>query len=328
MHPEEKESELKATLSADDFLTSPLNNVLFTLPAPWIGDEGGEMAALLAPALEPLSLSYAWSRPKTGSGQEEYWTIQWLMDFNPSVEALEHQLHDYAKNHNLPDFSACRITVQAVEDVNWLEKCYQAFAPFHIGPFLIYGSHSVSDITINENDLPLLIDAATAFGTGDHGTTRGCMEMLVYLKDQKFTPQTVLDMGTGSGILAIAAHRLWDCYSGAIDNDPESVRVAALHRDKNAIAPERMICALGDGYKADYVQDKKTFDLVIANILARPLIDMAADCANACKAGGYIILSGLLETQADDVLAAHVTQGLQFVHRINHDDWTALLLKR
>lgn len=315
-------SELKATLSADDFLTSPLNTLKLTLSQHWTG----ELAEALAACLEPMSLSYSWFRPKTGSGMPERWTIQWLMDFNPDVDDLQQQLIAYAREHNLPDCSDGVLILEPVPDVNWLEKTYQQFAPFSIGPFLIYGSHSSPDIA--QGQYGLMIDAATAFGSGDHGTTRGCLEMLAYLREQGFKPKDSLDMGTGSGILGIGAYHLWKHKVMAIDNDPEAVRVAALHRDKNAVPASAMLCAVGDGYNAREVQQHGAFDLVIANILAGPLIQMADACAKACAQDGRIVLSGLLETQADDVLAAHVAQGLKLDHKIIHDEWATLLLKR
>lgn len=311
---------LSRTLCADDFLTSPLNTLDLTLPPSWTGEQAG----VLALALEHLSLSYSCFRPKTGSGLVEEWTIQWLMDHHPDLTDCKGAILAMAEANGFEAPPFDRFTLAPVPDVNWLEKTYQQFAPFSIGRFLIYGSHST--VEAKGDQIPLMIDAATAFGSGDHGTTRGCMEMMQWLFDTGFSPGSILDMGTGSGILAIAAMRLWPVKTLAVDNDRESVRVAALHRDGNGVPASAIDCVYGDGYKTQAVQDQQPFDLVIANILAGPLISMAPDAANATK--DFLILSGLLDTQADEVIEAHVAQGFTLHHRMSYSEWSTLLLKR
>ena len=148
------------------------------------------------------------------------------------------------------------------------------------------------------------------------------------LKDSGICPWNVLDMGTGSGILAIAAWKLWKTPVLAIDNDQEAVRVACHHRDINHVPEDQtgMVCEAGDGFAAKPVQDKKPFDLIIANILAGPLKDMAGDLKTVNDENGYVILSGILNTQAEEVLSVYKNHGFKLVKIYEHGDWSTLVL--
>ena len=275
-----------------------------------------QIIAEMASVLEPEAISTSWEERKTG------WEILWLVDFKPSATQLVKKLNAIAKT----TLKVADVKIEPVGDVNWLEASYQQFPPFRIKDFYIYGSHFTG--TAPKNLLPLQIDAATAFGSGEHGTTRGCLEALCKLKASGFKPRHVLDMGAGSGILAIGAVRLWNKPTMAIDNDREATRVACRHRKLNAISPDKLICATGDGYKARRVRESGPFDLIIANILAQPLIDMAAMMEEKLSKKGRVVLSGLLSTQAPAVMAAHKAVGLKKVHEIKHDEWSALILER
>lgn len=275
-----------------------------------------QIIADMASVLEPEAISTSWEERKTG------WEILWLVDFKPSATQLVKKLNTIAKT----TLKAADIKIEPVGDVNWLEASYQQFPPFRIKDFYIYGSHFTG--TAPKNLLPLQIDAATAFGSGEHGTTRGCLEALCKLKASGFKPRHVLDMGAGSGILAIGAVRLWNKPTMAIDNDREATRVACRHRKLNGLSPDKLICATGDGYKARRVREGGPFDLIIANILAQPLIDMAAMMEEKLSKKGRVVLSGLLSTQAPAVMAAHKAVGLKKVHEIKHDEWSALILER
>ncbi len=210
---------------------------------------------------------------------------------------------------------------------NWLLQSYQQFPPLDIDRFFIYGSHY--DGNIPAKKIALQIDAATAFGSGEHGTTKGCLELLSWLKtSQNIKPKSILDMGTGSGILALAAYELWRKPTLAIDNDKESVKVACRHRKMNDIpsGDAGVICAYGDGFAARKVKQGAPFDLIIANILAAPLIEMAHIAAPCLSPKGYMLLSGILKTQAAAVKRAYREQGLKPIKMITRGDWVTMVL--
>lgn len=281
-----------------------LYNIILSLPASL--DEG--RVASLAPELGERAL--ATSAIREGNVHTADWIVTWLMDGEPDQGEL------MALLPGLPWY------VEKVADVNWLAHSYRQFQPFSIGAFFIYGSHY--DGALPPDKMPLQIDAATAFGSGEHGTTAGCLRALLSLKGEGFAPRTVLDMGTGSGILAIAARRLWDVPVLATDIDEESVIVAARHAQMNGI--DDMTCLAGDGFAVPQVRDGAPYDLIIANILAGPLIAMAADLCAVLR--GKVVLSGMLEEQADEVRSAYEARGCRLVSAFPQAPWTTLLLEK
>lgn len=294
-------------MSAD----SQIKGLLFTIRVePSLAFDDAEIMNM-ASLLEDEAISTSWQKGKKS------WDLMWLVDFRPDSKKLSKKL-------GIPEKA---LFIDPVADTNWLEHSYQQFPPFRIADFFIYGSH-FKDKTPPKT-LPLKIDAATAFGSGEHGTTRGCLEMLAKMKADGLKPKNILDMGTGSGILAIGAYRLWKKPVLAVDNDPESVRVSQRHRSLNKIpaGTAGMTCACGDGYKTSKVKKLKPFDLVIANILAGPLIEMAPELKTVLAPKGYVILSGLLKSQEKAILDAHKKLGIRKIARIVHDDWCALLLQ-
>jgi ribosomal protein L11 methyltransferase len=212
---------------------------------------------------------------------------------------------------------------------NWLEIAYQAHPPLRLNRFVIYGSHDRPDL--GPGDIGLEIEAATAFGTGQHGTTAGCMLVLDELAEQDYRPTSVIDVGTGSGILALAAYKLWRCPVLATDIDAEAVRVARVHAQVNMVpqGPAKLDLLVADGCADQTIQDRKPYDLVIANILAGPLKDMAPELIDlASPAQGKILLSGLLTTQFEEVLAAYQSRGCILLSHTQRDEWAIVLLAR
>lgn len=217
-----------------------------------------------------------------------------------------------------------RIEILPIPDEDWLQKVYEDFPPITLGGFYIYGSHCEDAPPADK--IALKIDAATAFGSGEHQTTQGCLKALEGLRAQGFSPARVLDMGCGSGILAIAARKLWpQATVAAVDIDPESARVTQRHAQMNGC---NLLVAAGDGYAAPLVAQQGPYELIIANILAGPLIDMAGDLAHHLRAGGFCVLSGLLTSQKDDVTAAHAAHGLVYVQNHEKEGWETLVLRK
>lgn len=216
------------------------------------------------------------------------------------------------------------LTIEAIPPIDWLAATYEAFPPIRIGRFHIHGSHDSASVPTGA--IGLCVDAATAFGTGEHETTSGCLTAMQRLaKRHRF--RNVLDMGCGSGILAFAAARLWRVPVLAVDVDPEAVRVARLNARANQVG--RWVTArAGDGYADRRVRAGGPYDLIVANILARPLVGMARDMAANLAPGGLAVLAGLLTRQQAQVLAAHRTNGLELVERVPVGDWPTLVLRK
>ncbi|NBO19436.1 MAG: 50S ribosomal protein L11 methyltransferase, partial [Proteobacteria bacterium] len=164
------------------------------------------------------------------------------------------------------------------------------------------------------------------FGSGEHGTTSCCLKALEWLSKSK-SPRSLLDMGTGSGILAIAAAKLWRVPVVAVDLDPVAVRVT---QENVRINREQMLVksAVSDGYSGDMVKKNAPYDIIVANILARPLIELAPELAKNLSGNGYAVLSGLLTSQEQQVLAAHVMQGLKLEKRFVDGEWCTLVLHK
>jgi ribosomal protein L11 methyltransferase len=181
--------------------------------------------------------------------------------------------------------------------------------------------------------IALEIDAGRAFGTGQHETTSGCLVALSRLKNQGTTFADILDLGTGTGLLAFAAMRLWPAArAAASDIDPVSIEVteenAAINGVKLGRARGQLELAVAEGLEHPRLKARAPYDLIIANILAPPLIAMAPSVSKALAAGGRLILAGLLESQAESVAAAFRRQGLALAGRVDHGEWPTLIMRK
>src|ERR1700681_4490288 len=215
------------------------------------------------------------------------------------------------------------ITFDRVEAKDWVKATLEELVPVQAGRFIVHGQHDRS--RISPNKLGIEIEAALAFGTGHHGTTRGCLLLLdSVLKAQK--PRRVLDLGTGSGVLAIAAAKALQVKVLASDIDPLSVRVARDNARLNG-AGDLVETIRASGLSAPEFVHRGPFDLVLANILANPLRQMAAPMPRHLAASPLVILSGLLPHQAQGVTAAYRTRGLVLERHIQIEGWSSLLLR-
>lgn len=206
----------------------------------------------------------------------------------------------------------------------WLARTNAAFPEQRIGRrFVVRGTHLPGPAAPGR--ITLTLDAGLAFGSGEHGSTRGCLRALEHVAYRR--PRRILDLGTGSGILAMAAARLLHRRILATDIEPWSVRVAqqnaTLNRLGNLVRPH-----LASGWRNRTVRSHAPYDLVLANILARPLVAMAPDLAAHLAPGGTAILSGLLANQARWVASAHRTQGLHLERMLAEGVWVTLILRR
>jgi ribosomal protein L11 methyltransferase len=212
--------------------------------------------------------------------------------------------------------------ISILPDTDWVKHSLEGLAPVMAGRFFLHGSHDRS--RKRPGGVPVEIDAATAFGTGHHGTTAGCLLALdAILKRQK--PKRILDLGCGTGVLAIAAALATKHKTLATDIDPEAVRVTKVNAALNGVAP-LIAAATAPGLKHGKIADAAPYDLIFANILARPLISLAQGLASILAPGGNLILSGLTVDQIRWVSASYRNRGLVHTRTLRRENWATLML--
>ena len=252
----------------------------------------------------------------TDSGLEEYVGYKNKFDEADFIKAA------MCRNITPPEHTA-----EFLESRNWLKENIIKFAPVNVAEFTIYGIHEQN--IPDDGRLILKIYAATAFGS-EHQTTKSCLQALSDCNQMTHPEQlNILDMGTGSGILSLAAAKLWQnhCHITAVDIDEEAVLVTRQNAVDNNL--EKAITAeVSDGYQSKLVKDNAPYDLILANILARPLINMAPDLYKSLKFGGYCILSGFVDNQAQWVIGEHTKLGLSLKKIYKSDNWRAALLEK
>ncbi len=215
------------------------------------------------------------------------------------------------------------ITFDTVEARDWVKATLEQLVPVRAGRFIVHGHHD--RLKVAPNKLGIEIEAALAFGTGHHGTTRGCLLLLdSVLKARR--PARVLDLGTGTGVLAIAAAKALHGEVLASDIDPLSVRVARDNARLNGAA-NRVRAIHATGFSAPQFGQHGPFDLVLANILANPLRQMATPMARHLAPSALVILSGLLPYQASGVIAAYRARGLILLRHLRVEGWSSLLMR-
>jgi len=218
------------------------------------------------------------------------------------------------------------IMIDEIPATDWVADYQSRTKPVTIGRLFVFPSHYRG--TVPDGLAGIKLDAGLAFGTGEHESTSGCLVALEGLRDKGLTVNRALDMGCGSAILAIAMARLWPAAAiVAVDNDPDSVSTATENVTDNGCAGAVSV-ANGDGYGGALVQSRTPYDLIAANILARPLMAMAPDAASSLRAGGHAVLSGILSEQAKEVLDAHERAGFAHTDQLDFGEWTTLVLTK
>jgi ribosomal protein L11 methyltransferase len=220
-------------------------------------------------------------------------------------------------------YDAKPFAVSELPETDWVAKVRRDLAPVVAGRFFVYGSHDADKVP--EDSIPLLIEAAMAFGTGHHGTTLGCLRALDRLAAGGFVGLNVADIGCGTAVLAMAAAKIWPNPVLASDIDMVAVDVAVANVSCNALEG-RVRCVEAAGFDHPVLAEAAPFDLVFANILKGPLIMLSPDMSKAIAPGGYAILSGILNEQADEVAGVYLRNGFNVVHREEIVDWTTLTL--
>lgn len=222
-------------------------------------------------------------------------------------------------------FKANPFVVSEVPETDWVAHVRRELAPVEAGRFFVHGSHDADKIPAGAE--PLLIEAAMAFGTGHHGTTLGCLLALDGLINEGFAPQRVADIGCGTAVLAMAAARIWNATIIASDIDRVAVDVAEANLCANDLET-RISCVEAAGFDHPALEQAAPFDLIFANILKGPLIALAPDLSRHNTPGGFAILSGILNEQADQVIEVYQANGYNLTDRNSIVDWTTLVLRK
>lgn len=222
-------------------------------------------------------------------------------------------------------FGAQPFVVSELPETDWIAHVKRELSPVEAGRFFVYGSHDADKVPADR--IPLLIEASMAFGTGHHGTTLGCLRALDGLIGQGFKAARVADIGCGTAVLAMAAARVWDGDILASDIDAVAVEVAEANLLANGMAGA-VRCLEAAGFEHAELASHAPYDLIFANILKGPLVALAPDVAGHLRDGGYAILSGILNEQADDVIEVYSRFGTNLVQREKIGDWTTLLLTK
>jgi ribosomal protein L11 methyltransferase len=250
---------------------------------------------------------------------DRLWRIEAFFRTEPDRQRLAEAMALVADGGGWP-VPAMSVRPEPVAD--WVQATYRRFPPFRVRRFYVHGRHALGPAPAAS--IPLTIEAAVAFGSGEHGSTSGCLLAIDRLRPRLTRPR-VLDLGCGSGILAIAAAKTWHVAVTGADNDPVAVRTARENARINRLG-RRFRGVVSTGFASPRLAGP--YDLVLANILARPLVRLARPLARRLAPGGRAVLAGLLVDQERLVLQAYRSQGLALERRIRRGDWLTLVLKR
>lgn len=282
----------------------------FSLPA--------SVASAVGEALEEDAVAVTVLAPPRHENAE----IEAIYDFEPEESSLALKLSLLASAFNIavPDF-----TLALAPKLDWLKKVAEDFPPLKIARWTVHGA--LHRAKVPNRLYAMQIDATNAFGTGEHPTTRGCLLMLHKILKMGFRPRRTADIGCGSGILAMGCMQAARTEAVAVDLDPDSVRIARNNVQANGLSRHIRV-ERGRGYMGALVAGGGPYDLIMANIFANPLCQMAKNLKVNLAKGGVAILSGLLTSQAKKVISAHRQQGLTLIEHLVIGEWSVLALKR
>ena len=213
--------------------------------------------------------------------------------------------------------------VETLPDIDWVAHALEGLGVVRCGRFVLYGVHDADKLPGDEGDIAIRIDANQAFGTGHHPTTAGCLSLLDRFAG--FAPKSILDLGCGSAVLAIAAAKLWGREILASDIDETSIAIAAENAALNGVS-DRVTTLAAAGFDHAEIAAAAPFDFVFANILAGPLADLAPAMGEHVTKNGRVMLAGLMSEQEDKVVAAYADAGFRLINRLDQPTWPVLLL--
>ena len=219
-------------------------------------------------------------------------------------------------------FQAEEFKISELPQIDWVSKVQRSLKPVIAGRFFVYGSHDSNKVPSNCE--PLLIEASMAFGTGHHGTTKGCLLALEQIISDGFDAKNVIDVGCGTAVLAMAAARVFSANIIASDIDSVAFSVAKTNVLANGL-DKSIRCFEASGFSHDQIKTTGSFDLIFANILMKPLLSLAADISRYSLSGGYVVLSGILCEQAELVTNRYIKVGFSLSREIKIDEWVTLI---
>ena len=266
------------------------------------------------------------SKAEVEAFNDDKWRLEAYFNEKPNAQVIA------AIQIRLPSAVKAKAVVEELPDADWVVMSQQGLQPVHAGRFYVHTMANKG--TVPYGATPFQIEASRAFGTGGHETTSGCLDMLDRMKRAGKRFDLIADIGTGTGLLAFAAHALWPkAYLTASDIDPVSIDVTAANAAVNnvpcGVAQGQLALCVAAGTAHDLITARAPYDLVIANILAGPLIELAPSLSAILREGGSLILAGLLNTQAEAVTRAYRLHGFRLQKRKDMGDWPCLwLVKR
>ncbi len=290
-----------------------------TFKAVWTGQksqlEAAEMrlSEVLWPPAAAVSLTKA---DENLSDTSAAWRLDAYFEDKPDTEELAALLEG---------LGLAAPALETLADTDWVAHALEGLGVVRAGRFVLYGSHDAERLPNADGDIPILIEANQAFGTGHHPTTAGCLTLLDRLAGVR--PERILDLGTGSAVLAIAAAKLWDRPVLATDIDARSVEIAAENAAING-AGDAVSAIVSDGFDDPRIAAAAPFDFVFANILAGPLVDLAPAMARHMARSGRVLLAGLMADQESEVTAAYEAAGFRRLNRLDDATWPVLLFVR
>ena len=222
-------------------------------------------------------------------------------------------------------FQAEEFKISELPQIDWVSKVQRSLKPVVAGRFFVYGSHDSDKVPPDCE--PLLIEASMAFGTGHHGTTKGCLLALEQLIKVRFKAKNVIDVGCGTAVLAMAAARVFSANVIASDIDSVAHSVAKMNILANGL-DRNIQCFEASGFAHEQIKTKNPFDLIFANILLAPLLGLATDISKYSLSGGYVVLSGILSEQAELVVKKYTGVGFSLSNQIEIGEWVTIIFRK
>ena len=222
-------------------------------------------------------------------------------------------------------FQAEEFKISELPQIDWVSKVQRSLKPVVAGRFFVYGSHDSDKVPPDCE--PLLIEASMAFGTGHHGTTKGCLLALEQLIKNGFKAKNVIDVGCGTAVLAMAAARIFSANVIASDIDSVAHSVAKMNILANGL-DRNIQCFEASGFAHEQIKTKNPFDLIFANILLAPLLGLATDISKYSLSGGYVVLSGILSEQAELVVNKYTGVGFSLSNQIEIGEWVTIIFRK
>ncbi|WP_420140832.1 50S ribosomal protein L11 methyltransferase [Sphingomonas sp.] len=278
----------------------------------------GELLAVIDPefGIEPAPVLMT-SEPD--ASRPEQWRLDVYLAAEPGPDEIA------AIRSLVPSAANATPVIERLDDQDWVTVSQRWLTPIRAGRFHVHTAAFADDVPADA--VAFRIEAGRAFGTGHHETTAGCLEKLDALAGEGASFARIADIGTGTGLLAFAAKALWpDAAVIASDIDPVAIDVTAANMAANGIPADAIALVAADGMDEPALRDAAPFDLLVANILAGPLVALAPSFAAALAPGATVVLAGLLTVQAEEVLAAYAAHGIREAGRIERGDWSILRL--